>query len=138
MAKDQKPVMLERKTVNPMFVLAFHHLLNRMTKEEDKEIRSDLQNNFGSEVNELAGPNANPAERLIAEQAILDRWYLRQCEMEFTANTNATISLMAYRNKMMESAHRRYLASLRALAQVRKLNVNLSINVAQNQVNVTQ
>jgi hypothetical protein len=130
--------MLERGSINPMLKLAFHHLLNRMTQEGDKTIRADLAKDFAEEVDELAGPNANPAERLLAEQAILDRWYLRHREMEFTANTDATISVMVYRCKVMESAHRRYLASLKALATIRKLSVNLSINVAQNQVNVSQ
>ncbi len=47
-----------------------------------------------------------------------------------------SIALADHYQKCIDRAHRRYLSALKALAEVRKLNVTVQLNIARRQVNV--
>lgn len=85
---------------------------------------------------ELAGPHPAPIERTLAETAAIAWLHLRLAEFRAERATTPTISQALYHQRRIDHAHRRYLATLRTLATVRKLAVpSLQINVGANQVN---
>jgi hypothetical protein len=93
---------------------------------------------------ELAGDNPTPLEALLSErvasmwvlvelqEALLAAWYYKA-----KATSPAFILQMA---RLQESAHRRYLAAIRTLAQVQKLQgpSRVQVNIGSNQVNVSR
>ena len=88
---------------------------------------------------ELLGPSTSPLERLLVERVVLC-WL--QVHYEDTADaaglTKGTTWTQALnRQKRLESAHRRYLAAIKALATVRRLALPvLQVNIAEKQINV--
>jgi hypothetical protein len=90
---------------------------------------------------ELAGPDASPVERLLAERAALcyldvHDWELRHNGAAMEARDGLLWDQHAQYQKMRDRAHRRYLQALKALAHVRKLGPAIQVNLARNQVNV--
>jgi hypothetical protein len=85
---------------------------------------------------ELAGPNPTTVERLLAERAVCCWLHLYSLENKNSEKTTMTITLADYYQRSIDRAHKRYLSSLKALAEVRKLNVSIQLNVARKQVNV--
>jgi hypothetical protein len=87
---------------------------------------------------ELAGPEASPRERLLAEQVVACR--LQSCQADL-ANTRAVRDLRAdavesYQRRQ-DRAARQYLKALRTLAEVRRLLVSaVQVNIAKRQVNI--
>jgi hypothetical protein len=82
---------------------------------------------------DLAGPNPTPIEALLAARAAL-LWYGSYMAEIGAAGEGASDR----QRRRAESAGRRFEAALLALARVRKLAVpTLTLNVAQNQVNLT-
>jgi hypothetical protein len=88
---------------------------------------------------ELAGPEASPAERLLAERVAL--CWLDCHDWEIRHNSAMQGEGLTFRQaehwqKMRDHAHRRYLQALKTLATVKKLGPAIQINVARNQVNM--
>jgi hypothetical protein len=93
---------------------------------------------------ELAGENPTPLEVLLSErvaslwvlvelqEALLAVWYYKA-----KATSPAFVLQMA---RLQESAHRRYLAAIKTLAQVQKLQgpSRVQVNIGGNQVNVSR
>jgi hypothetical protein len=91
---------------------------------------------------ELAGENPTPLEVLLSErvaslwvlvelqEALLAAWY-------YKATSPAFVLQMA---RLQESAHRRYLAAIKTLAQVQKLQgpSRVQVNIGGNQINVSR
>jgi len=86
---------------------------------------------------ELAGPNAQPLERLLADRVALCWLSLHDVELRFAQCSDLTISLADYWQRRINSAHKRYLTAIKTLATVRKLALPaLQVNIARKQVNV--
>jgi hypothetical protein len=93
---------------------------------------------------ELAGENPTPLEVLLSErvaslwvlvelqEALLAAWYYK------AKATSPTFVLQMAR--LQESAHRRYLAAIKTLAQVQKLQgpSRVQVNIGGNQINVSR
>jgi hypothetical protein len=93
---------------------------------------------------ELAGENPTPLEVLLSErvaslwvlvelqETLLAAWYYKA-----KATSPAFVLQMA---RLQESAHRRYLAAIKTLAQVQKLQgpSRVQVNIGGNQVNVSR
>ena len=93
---------------------------------------------------ELAGENPTPLELLLSErvaslwvlvelqEALLAAWYYK------AKATSPTFVLQMAR--LQESAHRRYLAAIKTLAQVQKLQgpSRVQVNIGGNQINVSR
>jgi hypothetical protein len=91
---------------------------------------------------ELAGENPTPLEVLLSErvaslwvlvelqEALMAAWY-------YKATSPAFVLQMA---RLQESAHRRYLAAIKTLAQVQKLQgpSRVQVNIGGNQINVSR
>lgn len=88
-------------------------------------------------ADDLAGPNPTPIERTLAETASVAWLHLRLTEWRHETAEGLTASRSLHLQRRIDHAHRRYLATLRTLATVRKLAVpSLQLNIGTNQVNV--
>jgi hypothetical protein len=91
---------------------------------------------------EIAGENPTPLELLLAED-ITNHWLVQEMLGAFYAgqfqrreHKGATVSGIAFLLKMQESAHRRYLAAIRELARVRKLQAGAPALQVNTQINI--
>jgi hypothetical protein len=90
---------------------------------------------------ELAGPNSSTLERLLADRVALCWVAVNVEEMRHTMalSKNSDFELCEFFQKRLDHAHRRYLQSIKALAQVRRLQLpNVQVNIADKQINVQQ
>ncbi|MBN9520691.1 hypothetical protein J0H58_19600 [bacterium] len=85
---------------------------------------------------ELAGANPSAVERLLADRAVLCWFQVHQFELTYASKESMTLTLAQHYQRCIDRAHRRYLSALKALAEVRKLNVTVQLNVARKQVNI--
>jgi hypothetical protein len=92
---------------------------------------------------ELAGENPTPLEVLLAER-VASLWILVELQEALTAafyyKGGARMSVVLQMARVQESAHRRYLAAIKTLAQVQKLQgpSRVQVNIGGNQVNVSR
>jgi hypothetical protein len=85
---------------------------------------------------EIAGENPPALERLLAERITVCWLELQYFEAIYTQNLgNMTISQGDYHQRRIDKAHRRYLSSIKALAQTRKMGPAVQINIADKQIN---
>jgi hypothetical protein len=86
---------------------------------------------------DVAGPNPSPLERLLADRIALCWLSLHDAEVRFAQFKDSTIKQADHWQRRIDSAHRRYLTAIKALATVRKLAVPaVQVNIARKQVNV--
>jgi hypothetical protein len=112
------------------------------TVHTKRKLREDMD----SFAVELAGPNPNPVEHILARTAALSWFALRLAEAHHlggaTCESGLTINQSDHHQRRVDRAHRRLMMTLKTLAIVRKLAIpSLQINLAReqvNQVNVTQ
>jgi hypothetical protein len=81
----------------------------------------------------LGGPDPSPLERLLVERIALNWLYLHRVELAASQSDReaATLAFREYQQRRVERAHRRYLASIVALAKVRKLGPEVLISGVQ-------
>ena len=86
---------------------------------------------------ELAGPDPTPIERLLAERAALCWLEVHALDLRHAHTSGLTFAQAEHKEKLRDRASRRYLAALKALAQVRKLGVvAFQVNIGAQQVNI--
>lgn len=100
------------------------------------ELRCDLHKFRQS----LLGEDPTPVEKVLVEQVALNWAALRAAESSLANFKEGPITLYMAREARVEKAHSRFLASIRTLAQVRRLQIPavLQLNVAEKQVNIVQ
>ncbi len=90
----------------------------------------------------LLGDVSTPLERLLAGQIAVCSLQLQIAEARYidVVNGSSTFAKMQFYADMQDRAQRRYLAAIKALAQVRRLQLPAvaQLNVATNQVNLSQ
>ena len=85
---------------------------------------------------EIAGENPSPLERLLAERIAVCWLELQYFEAIYAQNLgNLTMAQGDYHQRRIDKAHRRYLSSIKALAQIRKMGPAVQINIAEQQIN---
>ena len=91
---------------------------------------------------EVAGPRPSPLERLLAERVAAAWLAVQDAELRCTRllrDGRAPAAQAAYHERRLERAERRYLAAIKALAQVRRLlGPTVQINVGAQQVNLAR
>jgi hypothetical protein len=87
---------------------------------------------------ELAGPAATPLERLMVDRIVACWLALHYAEtVYYQSMGEMSRSWAEFYQQRIDRAQRRYVAAIKALAQVRRLLVpNVQVNIAENQVNV--
>jgi hypothetical protein len=93
---------------------------------------------------ELAGENPTPLEVLLAER-VASLWILVELQEALIAafyykGGGTRLSVVLHMARVQESAHRRYLAAIKTLAQVQRLQgpSRVQVNIGGNQVNVSR
>jgi hypothetical protein len=87
---------------------------------------------------ELAGDNPTPLEKLLAQRIALCWFHVNLCELSLAQKGREySIAQATYHQKRLDSAHKRYLGAIKALAQVRKLQLPaIQMNIGEKQVNI--
>ena len=90
-------------------------------------------------VKQVAGDKPTPLERLLAERVAMCWLDVQDHELRYSIlNGESTFKQFEWRSRMLDRAHHRYLAAIKALATVRKLSVPvLQVNIAEKQINTT-
>jgi hypothetical protein len=97
--------------------------------------REGLERRVKALRDELAGPRPTAIERLLAERAAFCWLALHKCEAEESRAGGISLAQAEYQRRQIDSAHRRYLSSLKTLATVRKLALpSIQVNIGENQV----
>jgi hypothetical protein len=109
----------------------------------NKLMRQIVANEAETRRKTLAGPNPSPLETLLIERIVACGLQVAQYERLIEINSSKGVGLdqAAWMHKKADMANRRYLSAIKALAQVRRLQVpmNVQVNVATaggQQVNV--
>ncbi len=111
-------------------------LVNRMTKNKDLVGRELMEHQLESMRREVAGDDASPLERLLAERVVATWLQVQHLESLCALSlNNLTLSQGGYYQKHLDRAHRRHLSAIRTLAQIRKLGPAVQINIAEKQIN---
>ncbi len=87
---------------------------------------------------ELAGTDCTPLERLLVERIALCWLQLHYYETILAQSLgDLSIAQSESQQKRIDKAHKRYLASIKTLAQVRRLQLpSVQVNIGEKQVNV--
>lgn len=110
-------------------------------KKASDQTKEALHRDIETFAADLAGPTPSPIERVLAETAALSWFALRLAEANLagtmTAEGGFTFDQSEHAQKRIDRAHRRFLATLKTLATIRRLGVPaIQINLAHQQVNV--
>src|SRR5215204_7605950 len=88
---------------------------------------------------EIAGENPSPLERLLAERITVCWLELQYFQTIYAQNLgNLSITQSDFHQRRIDKAHRRYISSIKALAQIRKLGPAVQINIAEKQINTSR
>lgn len=110
-------------------------LIQRVVKEGDPLSAAAFARKIERMTKDLQGPQPSELEKQLAQRIVLEWLLLTYFEATLTVNFDSE-KWTTYYEKRVESAQRRYLSSVKTLAQIRKLQLpNLQINVAERQVN---
>jgi hypothetical protein len=88
---------------------------------QDLALKESLERRLDAMRKDLAGPSPTPLESLLVERALAS--WLQVCHADLTAARGGAMSIKQaeFARKRQDSAHRRHLAAVAALATVRKL-----------------
>ncbi len=110
-------------------------------KKAAEATKEALRKEILAVASELAGPTPSPVERMLAEAAAVAWFALRIHEAQYSGGSASgdglSIRQAEFQQRRIDRAHRRYLATFKTLAAVRKLAIpTLQVNIARRQVNV--
>jgi hypothetical protein len=120
------------------------HMLIRTAAAKDPLTQGALSGRLDMMREEIAGENPTPLEVLLTERVVSCWMVVTLFEVLMAGQLNADAKSrtpLSYTLKMLkwqESAHRQYLAAIRELARVRKLEASLPTVQVNNQVNILQ
>jgi hypothetical protein len=111
-------------------------LIGKVTEEKDLATEEILEHQLDLMRQEVAGENASPLERLLAERVVVTWLQVQLFEaLYFRDLHNLTLHQANYYQKRIDRAHRNHLSAIRTLAQIRKLGPALQINIGEKQIN---
>lgn len=97
-----------------------------------------IRNELTTLAREAVGPSPSPLEKILAERVAVCQMQLSIWERDYATSMGKgmSISLSEFKQRKIETAHRRLLSSIKALAQVRKLQLpNVQVNIGEKQIN---
>ncbi len=106
----------------------------------DKIFQEAVYREMAKMHEELAGPAPTPLERLLVERVLLCWLHVHYADAIYAQQIkNLNREWGEYLQRRQDRAHRRYLSSIRTLAQVRRLlTPPVQVNVGAQQMNVVQ
>jgi hypothetical protein len=88
---------------------------------------------------ELCGPNPSALEQLMAQRIVACWLQLHYAEIVYAQNVGKlSIPQSEYHQRRLDRLHRRYLSSVKSLAQIRKMGPAVQINIAEQQINTAR
>jgi hypothetical protein len=113
-------------------------LLNSFIPQEQLFVREAQRRKLQALRRELEGPSPTVLEKLLADRVVLSWFYLHAMETnEVQSTTPMTLAQAMFCQRRLSLAQSRYLASIRTLGQVRKLQApSVQVNIASQQLNV--
>jgi len=104
--------------------------------DDDVFTQEAIPRNLKAMREEIAGENPSPLERLLAERITVCWLELQYFQAIYSQNmSKLTITQSDYHQRRIDKAHRRYLSSIKTLAQIRKMGPAVQINIAEKQIN---
>lgn len=86
---------------------------------------------------DLTGPSPSPLERLLVERIVVCWLLANQLDLADACAGSRSLALAEFDGKRADRSHRRFLAAVKTLAEVRRLTApTLQVNIAERQVNV--
>ena len=108
----------------------------RRMSGEDVFTQEAIPRNLKTMRKDIAGENPSPLERLLTERIALCWLELQYFEVIYSQSIGQlTIPQGDHHQRRIDKAHRRYLSSIKTLAQIRKMGPMLQINIAKKQIN---
>lgn len=108
---------------------------------ENKLLQESLSWRLATLRAELAGPDSTRLEQLAAERVAICWLHTSHVDAKFVEGVrrgDMPLIVGDYFQRWQDRAHRRYLQSIKTLAQVRRLlGPSVQVNIAEKQVNVT-
>lgn len=103
---------------------------------DDASVKERIDNSLRKLKAQLSGPAPTPLESLLIER-ILTCWLeVNWYDFLYVARKDCTIQQADHYQRRQDRAHKRYLSAVKALAQVRRLELPaVQVNIGQNQVN---
>jgi hypothetical protein len=110
--------------------------LVRKMANGDLMVEECVPHNLKEMKKELAGDDPLPLEKLLVERIAVCWLELQYFEILYAQNMgNISIVQSEHHQKRLDKAHKRYLSSIRTLAQIRKMGPAVQINIAEKQIN---
>jgi hypothetical protein len=113
--------------------LALDDALERLDKK-NAAIGAATRHKLDALRKQLAGDDPTPIEQLLAERCVQTWYYLGHAEYLYATNDQQTYRQLEYMERRIDRAHRRFVQSLKALADVRRLGLPamaVQVNIAQ-------
>jgi hypothetical protein len=112
-------------------------IVKRMSGD-DVFTQEAIPRNLKAMRKEIAGDSPSALERLLAERITVCWLELQYFQALYAQNLdNLSITQSDYHQRRIDKAHRRYLSSIKALAQIRKMGPAVQINIAEKQINTS-
>lgn len=125
------------KEAGDMAARAVGALIGKMTQDDFLRAGGIRRHMEAMKAN-LSGPNPTPLEVLLIDRVCACWLHSAYFEGRLAASLGtSTLKQQESHQRQIDSAHKRYLAALKALAQIRKLQLpTVQINVGEKQVNI--
>ena len=112
-------------------------LIGELTKRGEHPITEEaLRRQLAAMREEVAGEDPSPLEKLLAERVIATWMQVQVFDSLCASELGKPYTREAdYHQRYLDRAHRRHLAAIKTLAQIRKLGPAVQINIAEKQIN---
>lgn len=132
-------VLKEEPKISSIFVDLASSLESSLVKRMangDLMVEECMPHNLKEMKKELAGDDPLPLEKLLVERIAVCWLELQYFEILYAQNMGSfSIVQSEHHQKRLDRAHKRYLSSIRTLAQIRKMGPAVQINIAEKQIN---
>jgi len=137
------PALRELLDFEPELVSAWGDLARKAEREllevragNNLRTKEAVQRKLRAMETELAGLSPSPLEKLLVERVAACWLQLHWAEVIYAQNLGSlTMTQSEYHQRCLDRMHRRYLSSIKTLAQIRKLGPPVQINIAEKQIN---
>jgi hypothetical protein len=130
-AADDVPALIERLG-SGLAKRVREWLIKRLTK--DFTVRESVRREAEIMRRDLEGEKPTAIERLLVERVVVAWLYLARCDLLAGASVDNLDfpQVAAHRARLRNAANRDYIASLKALAQIRRAAPAVTVNVTKN------